>query len=210
MQSRSFSRMVAVRVLAGLLAVCVGALGAGSAIAGSDAGTSNSDTWRQSTSEAGSRWGVPEFFNRERPEPIPRNWTQRLTGYIAVRDGTQLRYSLLLPKGKGPFPVIINYSGYDPGAIGGFSYTHDNSAMSTSVDASLLKNGYAVLGVNARGTGCSEGVFDFLGPAYGQDGADVVEWIATQPWSNGAVGMANWSWAGMSQVATASERPAHL
>lgn len=168
------------------------------------------DTWRQTTHDAGVRWGVPEFFSGERPETIARSWDKRLTGYIPVRDGTQLRYSLLLPKGKGPFPVIINYSGYDPGAIGGFAYLHNNSAMSTDIDSSLLKHGYAVLGVNARGTGCSEGVFDFLGPAYGQDGADVVEWIATQPWANGAVGMANWSWAGMSQVATASERPPHL
>lgn len=28
----------------------------------------------------------------------------------------------------------------------------------------------------------------------GQDGADVVEWIAQQPWSNGSVGMAGNSW----------------
>jgi uncharacterized protein len=180
-------------------------------LAGANAvSATDNDAWRETTHDAGVRWGVPELFSRERPEVISRSWSKRLTGYIAVRDATQLRYSLLLPKGNGPFPVIINYSGYDPGAIGGYSYLHNNSAMSTDVDSSLLKQGYAVLGVNARGTGCSEGEFDFLGPAYGRDGADVVEWIAAQPWSNGAVGMANWSWAGMSQVATASERPPHL
>ncbi|MBS0419693.1 MAG: CocE/NonD family hydrolase [Proteobacteria bacterium] len=141
---------------------------------------------------------------------IAHRWVKRLTGYVPVRDGVELRYSLLLPRGQGPFPVIINYSGYDPGAIGGFSYEHDDTAMSTDLDATLLAHGYAILGVNARGTGCSTGTFDFLGPAYGQDGADVVEWVAKQPWSTGSVGMANWSWAGMSQVATASERPAHL
>jgi putative CocE/NonD family hydrolase len=169
-----------------------------------------SATWAQSTRQAAARWGVPEVFSREKPNSITPHWVKRLKGYIPVRDGTELRYSLLLPKRRGPFPVIMNYSGYDPGAVGGFSYIHDNTAMSTDIDASLLEHGYAVLGVNARGTGCSEGVFDFLGPTYGTDGADVVEWIAQQPWSNGAVGMANWSWAGMSQVATASERPPHL
>ncbi|MFO1401979.1 MAG: CocE/NonD family hydrolase [Steroidobacteraceae bacterium] len=45
---------------------------------------------------------------------------------------------------------------------------------------------------------------------YGRDGAAAVEWAAGQPWSNGAVGMANWSWAGMSQIATAMNRPPHL
>jgi hypothetical protein len=106
--------------------------------------------------------------------------------------------------------VILNYSGYDPGAIGGATYLRNDSAMSTSLDRTLLEHGYAVMGVNARGTGCSEGGFDFLARSYGTDGADAVEWAAAQPWATGAIGMANWSWAGMSQVATASERPPHL
>jgi len=164
----------------------------------------------QSTQDAGLRWAVPPVFSREQAAAIAAAWGRRLTGYVAVRDGTLLRYSVLLPAGKGPFPIVINYSGYDPGAIGGAAYLHDNTAMSTSLDRSLLEHGYAVLGVNARGTGCSEGTFDFLGPAYGTDGADVVEWAARQPWSSGAIGMANWSWAGMSQIATAGERPPHL
>ncbi len=155
-------------------------------------------------------WGVPPAFSRETPDAIHARWGRRLTGYVKARDGVELRYSVLLPKGRGPFPVIINFSGYDPGAIGGYAYQHNNTAMSNALDASLLERGYAVLGVNARGTGCSEGVFDFLGPSYGMDGADIVEWASTQSWSNGLIGMANWSWAGMSQVATASERPPHL
>jgi putative CocE/NonD family hydrolase len=168
------------------------------------------DYENEPTSATGARWGVPPVFGREAPETIHPHWQRRLTGFINTRDGVELRYSVLLPKGRGPFPVIINYSGYDPGAIGGYSYLHGNTAMSNALDAMLLGHGYAVLGVNARGTGCSQGVFDFLGPSYGKDGADIVEWAGTQSWSNGAVGMANWSWAGMSQVATASERPPHL
>ena len=160
--------------------------------------------------EAAQRWGVPPLFDRETAEPIHPQWAKRLTGYLNTRDGIPLRYSVLLPVGPGPFPVIINYSGYDPGAIGGYSYLHNNTAMSNDLDASLLQAGYAIVGVNARGTGCSEGDFDFLAPSYGTDGADAVEWAAKQPWSSGSIGMANWSWAGMSQIATASERPAHL
>lgn len=169
------------------------------------------DDWaRQPTTEAAARWGVPPEFNQAATSAITPAWARRLRGYLPARDGTRLRYSVLLPAGAGPFPVILNYSGYDPGAIGGSAYLQEDTAMSTSLDRSLLERGYAVLGVNARGTGCSEGVFDFLGPDYGRDGADIVEWAAAQHWSSGAVGMANWSWAGMSQLATASERPAHL
>lgn len=155
-------------------------------------------------------WGVPPFFNMADSAEFAPFWSQRLTGYLNARDGTRLRYSVLLPKGRGPHPVIINYSGYDPGAIGGPAYRRNDTAMSTSLDRTLVERGYAVLGVNARGTGCSQGKFDFLVDTYGTDGADIVEWAAAQSWSNGAVGMANWSWAGMSQLATASERPPHL
>jgi uncharacterized protein len=138
------------------------------------------------------------------------SWAQRLTGYLTTTDGVRLRYSVLVPKSSGRFPVVINYSGYDPGALGGLAYREGDSAMSPSLDRALLEHGYAVMGVNARGSGCSEGEFDFLGPKYGEDGRDAVEFAAGQAWSNGQVGMANWSWAGMSQIATAANRPPHL
>ncbi len=177
------------------------------ACAGFESVAAQSDSPQQRQSKA---WNVPEVMTREEPEAIKPFWSKRLTGYLATREGVNLRYSVLLPEGTGPFPVIMNYSGYDPGAIGGTSYLHNNTAMARSIDRTFLEHGYAVLGVNARGTGCSEGVFDFLGRNYGTDGADAVEWAARQSWSNGAIAMANWSWAGMSQVATASERPPHL
>ena len=144
------------------------------------------------------------------PAPIAPFWARRVTGYLTTRDGVRLRYSALLPKAAGRFPVIVNYSGYDPGALGGLAYRQGDTAMSVSLDRTLVEHGYAVVGVNARGTACSEGEFEFLGASYGQDGADIIEFVAAQDWSDGKVGMANWSWAGMSQIATASERPAHL
>jgi uncharacterized protein len=153
---------------------------------------------------------LPPYLDMSEPEAIQPFWAKRLTGYVTAQDGTHLRYSVLLPKGDSPFPVVINYSGYDPGAIGGSPYLRNDTTMSRSLDRTLIEHGFAVMGINARGTGCSEGSFDFLGPSYGKDGADAVEWAAKQPWSSGAVGMANWSWAGMSQVATASQRPPHL
>jgi putative CocE/NonD family hydrolase len=157
-----------------------------------------------------AKWQVtPEFYFYQ-PQEIKPHWAKRVEGYLPARDGTELRYSVLLPAGKGPFPVIINYSGYDPGAIGGLAYLHNDTTFSTSLDQTLLDHGYAVMGLQARGTGCSQGSFDFLGPSYGRDGADAVEWAARQSWSDGDVGMANWSWAGMSQIATASNRPPHL
>jgi putative CocE/NonD family hydrolase len=70
--------------------------------------------------------------------------------------------------------------------------------------------GYAYVGVNVRGTGCSEGVFSYYQPIEAQDGAEVVEWIAAQPWSTGDVGMIGASYGGHTQIKVAALRPPHL
>lgn len=148
------------------------------------------------------------------PPPADRSfqafWGKRVTGYITAADGTELRYSVLLPKGEGTFPVLVRYSGYDSGSIGGSAYLADNETFSVAMDKDLVERGYAVMGVQARGTGCSQGTFDFLGPQYGTDGRSAVEFAAQQSWSTGSVGMFGWSWAGMSQLMTATERPKGL
>ncbi len=163
----------------------------------------------QEARSGGSVIAAVSGYNPELVKTAPF-WGRRLVGYLPTRDHTPLRYSVLLPRGKGSFPVVINYSGYDPGGVGSSAYLKGDTAMSVSLDRDLVAHGYAVFGVNARGTGCSEGQFTFLTPSYGQDGYDIVEFAASQPWSDGHVGMANWSWAGMSQIATASTRPPHL
>ena len=137
-------------------------------------------------------------------------WAKRVTGYLPTADGTELKYSALLPAETGEFPVILNYSGYDPGSIGGSAYEAGNTTMDKQLDDKLLAAGYAVVGVNMAGTACSEGVFDLFAPRWGTDGRDAVEWIADQSWSNGDVGMANWSYAVLSQLFTAEEQPPHL
>lgn len=137
-------------------------------------------------------------------------WAKRVVGYLTTPDGTELRYSVLLPKSTGRFPVVMNYNGYDAGSIGGSSYEVGDTWMSSEFDAALLKSGYAVMGLSMRGTACSTGRFDLFSKHWGPDGALGVEWAAKQPWSTGHVGMANWSWPGLSQLFTAAERPKHL
>ena len=50
-----------------------------------------------------------------RPEEIDHKvfWSRRITGYLTTRDGMQLRYSVILPKGKGPFPTIVQWTPYE-------------------------------------------------------------------------------------------------
>jgi predicted acyl esterase len=138
-------------------------------------------------------------------------WAKRETGYLKAADGTWLHYSVLLPKATGRFPVVMNYSGYDAGSIGGMAYRDGNTAMWPRLDATLLQHGYAVFGVNMPGTGCSGGgAFNLFDHKWGVDGGNAVEWAARQRWSTGSVGMADWSYAGLSQIMVAEARPKHL
>jgi uncharacterized protein len=124
-------------------------------------------------------------------------------GYLKARDGTQLRYDVIRPDGRGPFPALLNYEGYAAG-----SDASDNG-VGVYTDR-LLARGYAVVGVSVRGTGCSAGVFDPFAHTMRTDGYDAVEWIARQRWSDKRVGMIGVSFGGITQLLTASQRPPHL
>jgi uncharacterized protein len=135
--------------------------------------------------------------------PAAAHAVQRDDGYLQARDGTRLRYSVERPDGPGPFPVILHYDGYAAGSA------PRSNGMSTYADR-LLQRGYALVGLSARGTGCSEGEFDPFAKTMGTDGADGVEWAARQPWSDGRVGMLGVSFGGITQLLVAAEQPAGL
>ncbi|KIQ27908.1 X-Pro dipeptidyl-peptidase [Variovorax paradoxus] len=137
-------------------------------------------------------------------------WSKRLAGYFTTADGIRLRYSVLLPSASGRFPVVLSINGYDAGSIGGTPYLKYKTSMSVELDKRLVEAGYAVMGVNAAGTGCSEGPLEYTRPQLGRHGAEAVEFAAAQAWSDGKVGMVNWSYGGSSQLATAQQRPPHL
>jgi putative CocE/NonD family hydrolase len=124
-------------------------------------------------------------------------------GYITMSDGVKLRYAVELPAAAGRYPVALKYDGYCEG-------TSPMTCNEGHDAVALLAAGYAVLGVNARGTGCSEGKFDFRAPVESSDGAAAVEWAARQSWSSGHVGMFGDSFPGLMQPGVAALRPAGL
>lgn len=125
--------------------------------------------------------------------------TYREYGYISLKDGVRLAHVIRRPKREGRYPTLFIFNEYDA------------DGLSFEGAKPFLEAGYAVLGVNARGTGCSEGDgYSFLDPQGGPDGAAVVEWAASQPWSDGHIGMFGGSNGGMSQIAIAAQQPPHL
>ncbi|MFN8160277.1 MAG: CocE/NonD family hydrolase [Solirubrobacterales bacterium] len=123
-------------------------------------------------------------------------------GYLRTRDGTKLAINVTLPSGPGPYPTLVEYSGYGYANPGGGE---------SSIQLLLQQLGFAVVDVNMRGTGCSGGAFDFFEPLQGLDGYDVIETVSRQPWAlHHKVGMAGVSYGGISQLFTAQTRPPHL
>jgi hypothetical protein len=127
--------------------------------------------------------------------------TVRTAGYLTMADGTQLAYTVVRPAAPGRYPTLFEYSGYDPGRDPDAAY----------VRRFVQSQGhYAYIGVNLRGTGCSQGTFDFFQPQEAVDGAAVIQWIRQQPWSTGLVGMIGKSYPGITQLFVAAQDPPGL
>lgn len=121
--------------------------------------------------------------------------------YIQARDGTLLAAMVRLPNGPGPFPTVVEYSGY-PAA-------DPDSPQASTLIAGVL--GFATVGVNMRGSGCSGGVLDLFNYPTTADGYDIIEAVAAQSWvKGGKVGMVGISFPGISQLFVGGARPPHL
>ena len=145
--------------------------------------------------------------------------------YVRMRDGILLAATVRLPPGKtladGPFPTVIEYSGYNVAgphnlidALEGQASTSDpllpdTSTVVGSVVAPLL--GFDTVSVQMRGTGCSGGAFDLFGLPSDYDGYDAVQTVGAQPWVlNHKVGMVGISFSGFSQLVVAGTDPPDL
>jgi predicted acyl esterase len=149
----------------------------------------------------------PDFYRRDRID-IHHLGEHPVDGYLTTRDCTRLSYVVELPHRRprnGRYDVVVSYSGYSPGVRGpSREFRFERSAFRHFTAA-----GYAVVGVNMRGTGCSDGAFDLMERLTWLDGYDVVETLSAQPWVH-RVALANKSWPGLSQLFVASTRPPHL
>jgi putative CocE/NonD family hydrolase len=110
---------------------------------------------------------------------------------IPMRDNIKLAANIYLPHRDGKFPVLLNVTPY--GKDSAF-----RAPVRTQIWA-FVRSGYAVVHVDVRGRGNSEG--DFL-PFFQEivDGHDTLEWCGTQPWSSGNVGTFGKSYGGISQL----------
>lgn len=120
---------------------------------------------------------------------------------VPMRDGVRLRTDLWLPQGGAPAAAILFRTPYDKRMLN----------MEFLRPQQCVEAGFAALVQDTRGRFASEGEWRaIMWQQEALDTFDSVEWIATQPWSSGAVGMAGVSYLAIVQLAGAAEKPPHL
>jgi putative CocE/NonD family hydrolase len=144
-----------------------------------------------------------QWVGGARPAPLrpDRYDTTEREERIVVRDGTGLAAVVIepvRPAGSPPQPCVVVTNGYS-----GLDFW-------LRPDLRLIAaHGYPVVLARLRGVPPSEGKAG-LYERYGEDGHDVIEWAAGQPFCNGRVGMVGASLLGISQWLAARQRPPHL
>lgn len=123
---------------------------------------------------------------------------------VRMRDGVSLAADVMRPAGAQPVPALLNFGPYHKDGRGG-------RLSVESVHRHFAALGYACVTADLRGLGNSGGYSPGpFAPGEAQDGHDLVEWIAAQPWCDGNVGMWGVSYPGVTALATAATDPPHL
>ena len=120
---------------------------------------------------------------------LPRsNATTSKSFYLPMRDGVKIAVTVVLPEGlqaNEKIPAIMTMTRYWRGKQG------------EQGNPFFPSHGYANVLVDARGTGASYGIWK---APFSQDEIkdynEVVNWIVSQPWSNGKVGATGNSYTG--------------
>jgi putative CocE/NonD family hydrolase len=107
---------------------------------------------------------------------------------VPMRDGTVLRADVYRPSGPGRRAALVFRTPYGRSGL----------AMYGTFALRAATEGYAVVMQDVRGCGDSDGVLvPFLHEH--DDGFDTIDWIASQPWCDGNVGMFGGSYDGVTQ-----------
>ncbi len=125
---------------------------------------------------------------------------------VPMRDGAKMQFDVYRPKNSsGPVPAIFVRTPYN------MNYWDVSLGAPADMTAQLdaVKRGYAYVGANERGHFFSEGNYDILGPPL-TDGTDEIQWISSQSWSNGKVGLIGCSSTAEWQMAVAAQSPKGL
>lgn len=158
-----------------------------------------------------------------RPNKVEHAEGMKITYDVAVvmRDGIKIYVDIFLPQGQNEnLPTLMTWSPYGKHSLKTFDMFPGAGVPKGSVSKYAVwegpdplywtKRGYAVVNGDSRGSWASEGLLEVLSPQSAYDGYDVIEWIATQPWSNSKIGLCGVSYPAIVQWRIAELNPPHL
>ena len=145
------------------------------------------------------------LFEQQSRATVPSGYARNSSLYITSRDGTKIAVDVWLPPqlAQGQrIPALIKATPYWRArelSLPGKALAYFLAPDFEPDIAWLNHRGYAVLGVDARGTGASFGTLKIMfSDAEVNDYDSIANWITSQPWSNGKVGAYGFSYRGIS------------
>jgi uncharacterized protein len=137
---------------------------------------------------------------------------------VPTRDGTKLAVDIFRPDVEGKFPGLLAMSPYgkeEQEYLLGPQPLNKSAVWDGNIEAGdtseIVARGYIHVVADVRGTGYSEGeYFGGYTTLEARDGADLVEWIARQPWCDGNVALVGYSYYSKIALKVAIEQPPHL
>jgi putative CocE/NonD family hydrolase len=144
----------------------------------------------------------PPYQNYSQPQYKDANVSSL---YLTMRDGVRVAVDVVLPKdvpAGARLPCVVQFTRY--------RRAREGQTGADTLQKFFTSYGYAVVSVDARGTGASFGVWTMPWSRDEiKDGGEVVEWIVSQSWSSGKVGSLGNSYGGTSaQLLAVPNHPA--
>jgi len=160
--------------------------------------SAESETYGSAAPAADSAWSDYD------PAPTFSSSKEIPLQFITMDDGVKLAVKVTLPSNaanvnEGPFPIILVQTSYNT-SLGSFTPAIGGA------DPLMTSHGYATVVVDVRGTGNSQGEWEAFGEREQKDYSQVVEWAATQPWSDGRIGLFGVSYLGITTMLTAQQQ----
>jgi putative CocE/NonD family hydrolase len=149
--------------------------------------------------DLGSAWRVPPSrYLAARPAEFSIGQPTSL--YVAMADGCRLALDVWLPDGDASrrWPTVLILTPY----VRRFEVAAGSEGVEPSPNTyryreMFVPRGYALVVVDARGTGASFGSRDsFRSPRERADYKAIADWIVAQPWSDGRIGATGISYLG--------------
>ena len=148
---------------------------------------------------------------------------------VRMRDGVTLRADIFRPVDESiPCPVILSHGIYAKGLTYQDGYplqwtkmvadypeilegsTNKYQSWEVTDPERWVPHGYAVVRVDSRGAGWSEGVLEPMSPQETEDVCEAIQWAGTRSWSSGDVGILGISYYAVMAWRAAARAPGHL